>query len=223
MQTVSRKKILAIYGSGGAGTELYETISVSSLINDWQEIVFIDDTKPQGIIHNIKSYPFCDFVSAYKVEETEIVIAVGNPSSRELLYKKVKDAGYTFGKVISETALVSPSAIVDDGVVVLDRTIVSSGAHIGTNTFINGTAIVGHNVDVGANCLICSFSMIAGHARIGNNSFIGASSCVRDEIVLGSNVVVSMGAVVLKNVKDGMIVMGNPAREISKSNANVFG
>ena len=197
------KKFLAIYGSGGAGTELYEMISVSSLKNHWREILFIDDTKPQSITHTIKSYPFSDFVNIFNAE---------------YLYKKVKEAGYSLGKVVSETALVSPSATLSDGVVVLDRSIVSSGAHIGSNTFINGTAIIGHNVDVGPHCLICSFSILAGHAQIGSCSFIGASSCIRDKIVLGDKVVVSMGAIVLKNVESGFVVMGNPARVISKSN-----
>ena len=216
------KKFLAIYGSGGAGTELYEMISVSSLKNHWREILFIDDTKPQSITHTIKSYPFSDFVNIFNAEEIEIVIAVGEPSSREYLYKKVKEAGYSLGKVVSETALVSPSATLSDGVVVLGRSIVSSGAHIGSNTFINSTAIIGHNVDVGPHCLICSFSILAGHAQIGSCSFIGASSCIRDKIVLGDKVVVSMGAVVLKNVESGFVVMGNPARVISKSNDKVF-
>lgn len=88
--------------------------------------------------------------------------------------------------------------------------------------FINGTAIIGHNVDVGPHCLICSFSILAGHAQIGSCSFIGASSCIRDKIVLGDKVVVSMGAIVLKNVESGFVVMGNPARVISKSNDKVF-
>ena len=128
-------KRLAIYGTGGAGIEIYEMIITSSLVNEWKDIVFIDDTIEEGLFESREVLPFENFAAKYSCEDTEIVIAVGEPKSRQMLSEKVCKAGYGLGIVISKTALVSPSAIIEEGSVVLDRTIVSSRAKIGKNSF----------------------------------------------------------------------------------------
>lgn len=222
MNKKEEMKRLAIYGTGGAGIEIYEMIVSSSLYSEWKDIVFIDDTVEAGTFENREVFPFDKFTCEYSSEDTEIVIAVGEPKNRKILLEKVKRAGYSLGTVISETALISPSAFIEEGSVVLDRTIVSSRARIGRNSFLNGTAIVGHDVVIGENCQICSFSMVAGHAKIGNNVFIGASSCVREETSVGDDAIVSMGAIVLKDIRAGYTAMGNPAREIARSTNGVF-
>lgn len=50
--------------------------------------------------------------------------------------------------------------------------------------------------------------------RIGNDVFIGMNSIVLPGVTIGSRVVVAAGSVVTKNVPDGVVVGGNPARVI---------
>lgn len=217
MNRILSKKVLAIYGTGGAGIELYEMIISSKLKSKWKEIVFIDDITKSDIIHGHRVFSFDSFSNNFSENQVEVVVAVGEPNLRESLYHKVKTCKYNFATIVSETALISPSAHIDEGSVILDRTIVSSRSHIHSNCFVNGSAIIGHDVILGQNSLVCSFSLIAGHACIGNNSFIGGSSCVRDNISIGKGVIVSMGAVVLNNIKDNLVVLGNPAKAIANS------
>ena len=50
---------LAIYGTGGSGRELYEIITVTREWDGrWEEIVFIDDTKPEGEFPSSRVVPF---------------------------------------------------------------------------------------------------------------------------------------------------------------------
>ena len=49
---------------------------------------------------------------------------------------------------------------------------------------------------------------------IGKNCFIGAHSLIMPGVTIGDQVVVAAGAVVTKDVKDGVIVAGNPAKVI---------
>jgi len=51
-----------------------------------------------------------------------------------------------------------------------------------------------------------------GRVRIGSDSVIGAFSVVRSGISIGCNVTTGLGSVVVKDVEDGKIVTGNPAR-----------
>jgi acetyltransferase-like isoleucine patch superfamily enzyme len=49
--------------------------------------------------------------------------------------------------------------------------------------------------------------------RIGRNCYIGCGSMIRQQQVIGEQSLVGMGAVVVKDVPAGAIVVGNPARQ----------
>lgn len=53
-----------------------------------------------------------------------------------------------------------------------------------------------------------------GKIEIGDNVMIGANSLVLYNVKIGSNVIVAAGSVVTKDVPDGVIVGGNPAKVI---------
>ncbi len=51
--------------------------------------------------------------------------------------------------------------------------------------------------------------------KIGNNVFVGAGSIVLPGVAIADNVIIGAGSVVTKDVPEGMIAVGNPARVIS--------
>jgi len=53
-----------------------------------------------------------------------------------------------------------------------------------------------------------------GRIRIGANSVIGAFSIVRSGVTVGSNVTTGIGSIVLKDVPDDRVAIGNPARVV---------
>lgn len=55
----------------------------------------------------------------------------------------------------------------------------------------------------------------AGEIIVGDNVFIGMRALILPGVKIGNNCIVGAGAVVTKDVPDGAIVAGNPARNIS--------
>ena len=53
-----------------------------------------------------------------------------------------------------------------------------------------------------------------GIVKIGNNVFIGTHAVINCNVRIGNNVIVGAGSVVTKDIPDGMVVAGNPARVI---------
>lgn len=51
--------------------------------------------------------------------------------------------------------------------------------------------------------------------HIGNDVFIGINTIILPGVKIGSNVIVGAGSVVTKNIPDGAVVAGNPARQIT--------
>ena len=85
---------IAIYGSGGAGKEVFDLLQETPEERaKWDEIIFIDDTVPSGEYWSCRRFTFEDFRKTFGPEEVRIVIAVGEPKFREDLYNRVKEAG----------------------------------------------------------------------------------------------------------------------------------
>ncbi|WP_255406494.1 serine O-acetyltransferase [Prevotella sp. KH2C16] len=78
---------------------------------------------------------------------------------------------------------------------------------------LNVTAKIGNNVTIHRGVNIGSEHYNA--ATIGNNVYIGPNVCIVEHVRIGNNVTIGAGAVVVKDVPDGAVVAGNPARIIS--------
>ena len=200
---------LAIYGTGGSGRELYEIITVTREWDGrWEEIVFIDDTKPEGEFLSCRMVPFASFCELFPADDIEVAIAIGEPAGRKALYERVTGAGYHLATIIHPTCALSPSAVFGQGVIVKDSVSISAGAVIKDNAYINGISMIGHDVEIGEHCQ---------NTKVGPGVYVGISACVRDHIEIGENAIIAMGAVVMKSVRPGRTAMGNPAREIAEN------
>ena len=209
---------IAIYGSGGAGKEVYDLLQETPEERArFDEILFIDDKEESGEYWHCRRFPFEEFRTVMSPEEAKIVIAVGEPKAREDLYNRVKEAGYSLATLVHRLAFVSESAELGEGVVLQDGVRVSPETVMGANTFVNHRSMIGHNCVIGKHCQISANVMIAGCVEIGDTVFAGVSSCIRDHTKVGEHTILSMGSVVLKDVRPYKIVLGNPGREVAEN------
>ena len=90
----------------------------------------------------------------------------------------------------------------------------NSDTVIGNNSKIDSDVNIGHDVILEENVKITCGACLAGRVVVRKGAYIGMNATVRQRIVIGSKATVGMGASVLMNVRDGVTVLGNPAKKL---------
>ncbi|MDG1841319.1 MAG: hypothetical protein P8I93_03115 [Crocinitomicaceae bacterium] len=106
--------------------------------------------------------------------------------------------------IIENNVCIFPFSNVDRGT--LGKTIIK------THTVIDHFVHIGHNSKTGENNIIAAGTVLAGGSEIRNNCFIGVNTLLKEKKIIGSNVLTGMGTVVVKNIPDNEIWVGNPGR-----------
>lgn len=213
--------ILGIYGYGGHGLEVEELARVINLKeNRWDRVIFIDDAPEK--IDDEKIFSFEAIKTGYNINEIEFMLGIGEPVIREKIYNKVKESGYGFATLIHPTAVVAESAKIEEGVMIAANTFISVKTHLHENVLIQPMAAIYHEVEVGRNSVVSSFVAMGGNTCLGETSFIGLNASVKQGIKIGNGTVVGMGSVVIKDVPDKTLVVGNPALVIKTGNVRAF-
>lgn len=205
--------VLFIYGTRGAGVEVYDLVARNyKLKKKYSKIYFIDDFMEEKDFYGTKTLPFAFCRKYMEDEEAEFIIAVGEPSARRLLYEKVKSEGYSLATLVDEKAVVSDTAKIAEGCVINAYAVVSSEVIIKENCFLMFECIVGHHALVERHCVICPKATVGGYSRIGIQTFLGLGSSMMQRVNIGNEAIVGLGSMVFRDVEDGMTVLGNPAR-----------
>lgn len=108
--------------------------------------------------------------------------------------------------------------------------IIGNNVYIGANTTIDRATIdatiiednvkidnlvhIAHNCIVEKNSFVIAGSILSGGVTIGEKSWISPNSTIHQKVKVEKNSTVGMGAVVLKKVKEGTTVFGNPAYKV---------
>ena len=113
------------------------------------------------------------------------------------------------GKVIIKNKVeIGSSCTIDRGSI--DDTIIEE------NTYLDNQVHVAHNVHIGKNCMIAGQVGFAGSSILGNNVSIGGQAGISGHLKIGNNVKIGGGSGVVKDIPDGIVVMGYPAMPLKE-------
>ena len=108
------------------------------------------------------------------------------------------------GVIIEDYVQIGALTVVGRGAI--DYTVIKRGSKIDNSCFIS------HNVIIEEDAFIVGETIMFGSSSLGKQGYISGNSTIRDGRHVGAYAKVGMGAVVTKNISDGAVVKGNPAR-----------
>lgn len=204
-------KRLAILGAGGHG----KVVADAAILAGFDEIIFFDARWNKQNVHmGFQVVGSEQEILGGKFSFDAAVIAIGDNSIRARWGSRFREYSLPMATIIHPAAVISRSASIGPGSVVFAGAIVNASAVLGEGCILNVASTVDHDCQLGHYVHVASGANIAGEVNIGRESLIGVGAAVRPLTAIGSGVTIGAGAVVIRSVDDGLVVAGNPAREL---------
>jgi sugar O-acyltransferase (sialic acid O-acetyltransferase NeuD family) len=145
-------------------------------------------------------------------KDYDAFIGIGDNKTRSIVYKKLVNQNQCVPALIHKQSLVSLHTVIGFGSVVMAGAVINAIAKIGNAVIINSSSIIEHECIIADYAHIAPGAVLAGNVIVGEYAFVGANAVVKQGIKIGAGSVIGAGAVVTKNVPDGFLVYGNPAK-----------
>ena len=196
-------KKIAIYGASGHG----KVVADIARLNGYDDIIFIDDGENKFI-------SFKDFLQQNL--KIPIAFGVGNNQIRAKLYQKCIDRHLNIVTLIHPSAVISDSATIKEGTVIMANVVINTDSKIGKCCIINTSSVIEHDNIIADFVHISPQVACAGDVKIGDYAHIGIGSCIIQGIAIGSNSIIGAGSVVVKNIDNQKLAYGNPCKIIKE-------
>ena len=210
-------KHLVIIGAGELGRELYwhahESLGFGS---EFDIKGYIDDDfEPEAERYQKLQKPLMSSIDEYVIEEEDVFIcAVGSAGGREATVNKIKKKGGRFISLINRTAIIQGTVSMGEGIFLGPYTVIGDNVTIKDHVMLNTHTSVGHDAVIGEFTCAMSFVDITGCCQIGNKVYLASGCRMTPSSKIGDGAYVGIGSVVLRRVKAGSKVFGNPARPV---------
>jgi sugar O-acyltransferase (sialic acid O-acetyltransferase NeuD family) len=208
------KKTIYIYGAGGLGREI-KAMLLS--MPEWELAGFYDDGLPSGTAcENIPCLGGIDKLQSVSID-TNLVIAIGDPAIKlSIVNRLTNNFSLHFPVLVHRSAQLLDDASIQlgEGCIITAGCILTTNIKISKHTLINLNTTIGHDTVIGEASSIMPGVNISGQVTIGKGVLIGSGTNILNGLTVGDYAIVGAGAVVTKNVKVSITVVGVPAKEL---------
>lgn len=204
---------LAVLGAGGHGRVVADCAERLG----WSQIAFFDDNPDAE-----KPGPWelagtgADLLASV-MDFDAFIVGIGNNRIRLERQQALVAAGGRVATLIHPAATVSRHAVIGAGSVVFAGAVVNPGAAVGLACILNTGCGIDHDDRLADGVHVSPGAHLGGGVSVGEASWIGLGASVREGISIGRDVRAGAGAVVVRNIADGLTVVGNPARDMKRS------
>lgn len=201
-----------VWGGGGHGRVVAELVRASGHI----VLAYADrnasqqDSREPAVVVAEEQLVAAARANRLPFGATAVALGIGDNAARAAALEGL--SGILVPAYSHPSAIVSPSATLGRGTVVLPQAVINANAYLEDAVIVNSGAVVEHDCVLGSAVHVSPNATLTGGVNIGARSWIGAGAVVLPGIVIGRDAVIGAGAVVTRDVGEGETVVGVPAR-----------
>lgn len=194
-----------LYGASGHGKVIKDILESQGIKVDG----FIDDNPD---INELSGLPVLHSTN----DVDQVIVSVGYNAIRKSIVEKLC---CDFSKpAIHVSSVLSKSASVGTGSVLMAGVIINADAKIGKHCIVNTGASIDHDCILEDYVHVSPHATLCGNVHIGEGTWIGAGTTVIQGVKIGRWCVIGAGSVVTKDIPDGYLAVGNRCKLIKLIN-----
>lgn len=192
---------VVLIGGGGHASVLAEI-----LLEQGREIVAVvcpDDITSRSVFFGLCHLKNDDDVLNFDPKQVRLINGIGmlpNSTIRQCMTQRFTQLGYQFDSVIASSAFVSAFAQIEQGVQILHKAAVNTGANIGAYSIINTGACIEHDCVIGQYNHIAPQAVLCGQVKTDGNVFIGTNATVIQNVNIDANSIVGAGVTLTQSL-----------------------
>lgn len=207
-------KQLIIIGAGGMGRTIYSNALEGFGYGDRYVVKgFIDDNL--RALDGFPNYPpILDTIKDYIPQQDDVFVSSIGGASRRLCMEEIISRGGEFMELIHKTARIYNNAQLGKGNFIGAYSVIGNDAEVGDYNMIQAYSVIGHDAKVGSWNRIDTHVTCVGGIVIEDEVNIHTSAVISHGVTVGSGAHVGALSFVIRKVKAGTTVCGNPAKKI---------
>ncbi|MDD6656648.1 MAG: NeuD/PglB/VioB family sugar acetyltransferase [Lachnospiraceae bacterium] len=200
-------KKIVIVGSSGFAREIEWIINrINSIIPTWNFVGYIDCQNKKDVIGD-------DSYLLNYAEELAVVIAIGDPSTRQRLVEMYKkNEKLFFPNIIDPSVICSNSVVLGQGNIICANTVLTVDIRVGNFNIINLGCTIGHETIIKDYVTLSPSVNVSGNVILENRISIGTGCQIIPQKHIDHDVVLGAGAVVVRDIQSDCTALGVPAR-----------
>lgn len=205
-------KQLIIIGAGGMGRTMYDMARESFGFGTEYEIKgFIDDNL--HALDGFENYPpLLGTIYDYQPEPNDVFICSMGGTAKKKCVEIIIGKGGEFCNIIHCTARIGTNVKIGIGNVIGAYTSIGADAEVGNYNLIQSYTVIGHDAKIGNFNRIDTHVTCVGGIVVENEVDIYTSAVINHNVVIENNAHVGACSFVIRKVKAGTTVLGNPAK-----------
>jgi len=208
------KKKICIFGTGGFGREVLCCIidmieKTNNIIDDIACFMVSDNHYKENTIMGIEVIK----QSLFNPLTNTCVIAIGEPLQRKTIVNSLP-SNTTYNTIIHPSVIMSKWVKIGEGSIITANTILTCNITIGKHAHLNLNTTIGHDCIIGDYFTTAPASNVSGNVNIGDCVYLGTNSSIKQGIDICNDVTIGMGGVVVKNIIEKGVYVGNPAYKL---------
>ena len=192
----------------GAGGHAKVALDIAILMDNWSEIVFLDDYKTGEIMGYSINGKISDS-HLYK-NSHDFFVAIGDNETRKKIQNHLINDDFSIISLLHPYAIISKYSKIGQGSIVMAGSIINPNVYVGQGTIINTNSSIDHDCNIGDFVHISPGVTIGGTSSIGSYSWIGLGSNIINNINVGCDCIIGAGSNVISDIEKNRTAFGNP-------------